>query len=183
MSYYPNQDQDKEIIPRIKLLTIGDSMVGKSCIVKRFCEGKFYDRFKPTIGIDYGTRKFKYKDKGYIRLDFWDLSGNHQFIDIRKEFYDNVQICFIIFDCSDKESFDNLNKWKMEAQKYEMPSNAIKYLICNKIDSRYRVISADQAKEWCDNDNSNKFRYYETSAKSGQGIEELFASVFEMFFA
>lgn len=174
--------QESETIERIKLLTIGDSMVGKSCIVKRFCEKKFYNRFKPTIGIDYGTRKFKYKEKGYIKVDFWDMSGNDEFIDIRKEFYDNVQVCFIIFDCSDKDSFDNLNKWKMETQKFEMPSNAVLYLICNKIDSRYRVISTDQAKEWCDNNKSDNFKYHEISAKSGEGIEELFDSVFELFF-
>lgn len=171
----------QETIPRIKLLTIGDSMVGKSCIVKRFCEGKFYDRFKPTIGIDYGTRKFKYRDDKYIKIDFWDMSGNDEFIDVRKEFYDNVQICFIIFDCSDKESFDNIKKWHREAQRYEMPSDAIIYVICNKIDSRYRVISTDRAKEWCEINESDDFRYYETSAKSGEGIEELFNSVFETF--
>lgn len=120
-------------VPRIKLLTIGDSMVGKSCIVKRFCEGKFYDRFKPTIGIDYGTRKFEYNDKKYIKIDFWDMSGNHEFEEIRKEFYDNVQICFIVFDCSDKESFDHLKKWLNEAKKYQMSTDAIIYIVANKV--------------------------------------------------
>ena len=81
----------EERIPRIKLVTIGDSMVGKSCIVKRFCESKFYDRFKPTIGIDYGTRKFLHRQRS-IKLDFWDMSGHDEFEDVRAEFYDNAQI-------------------------------------------------------------------------------------------
>eukprot|EP01083_Nonionella_stella_P187202 687301_1 len=167
-------------IPRIKLLTIGDSMVGKSCIVKRFCEEKFYDRFKPTIGIDYGTKKFKYADKE-IKIDFWDMSGNDEFEEVRKEFYDNTQICFVVFDCADKESFDNLQKWINEARKYEMPSNAIVYIVCNKIDTRCRVISKELATEWCETHKSNNFRYYETSAKSGEGIQDIFNSVFEIF--
>ena len=82
----------KKRIPRFKLLTIGDSFVGKSCLVKRYCESKFYDKYKPTIGIDYGTKSFDYFNNKTIKIDFWDLSGNDEFSDIRKEFFQNVQV-------------------------------------------------------------------------------------------
>ena len=170
----------QQCVPRVKLVTIGDSMTGKSCLVKRFCEGKFYDRFKPTIGIDYGTRKFPYKQQK-ISVDFWDMSGHHEFEEIRCEFYGDTQICFFVFDCSDKESFANLQNWIDETRKYKMPKDAVKYVVCNKVDSRYRVISAEQANEWCEEHSSECLRYHETSSKSGRGVQELFASVFEEF--
>merc|ERR1712129_687326 len=154
--------------------------VGKSCIIKRFCESKFYDRFKPTIGIDYGTKGFLHgkTNKQSIKVDFWDMSGHEEFEEVRAAFYKNTQICLLVFDCSDKESFANLDKWIKEATKYQMPSSADVYLLCNKVDSRYRVISADQAKEWIANKKSYNIKYVETSAKSGQGVQDLFASIF-----
>ena len=83
---------------RTKVLTVGDSLTGKSCIVKRFCEKKFYTKYKPTIGIDYGVKTFTF-DKHTLKVDFWDVSGHPEFADIRQEFFENTQIvsltCFI----------------------------------------------------------------------------------------
>ena len=87
----------------------------------------------------------------------------------------------LVFDCSDAESFANLQKWMNEAKKYKMPSDTIVYIVSNKVDTRYRVISADEAKEWCAINKSNKLKYFETSSKSGQGVQELFASVFDSY--
>ena len=156
-------------------------MTGKSCLVKRFCEKKFYDRFKPTIGIDYGTRKFTHHGNE-MSIDFWDMSGHREFEEIRKEFYDNVQVCLLVFDCTDQETFDNLDQWLKETKKYEMTTEAVKYVVCNKVDSRYRGISTDQAKEWCyHHEPADTFKYFETSSKSGKGVEEMFTSVFRQF--
>ena len=173
--------QYEEIIPRIKLITIGDNMVGKSCIIKRFCESKFYDRYKATIGIDYGVKQFEYKNKK-IKIDFWDMSGNKYFKEIRKEFYQNTQICFIVFDCSDIQSFNNLQKWINETKEFNMPNNTQIYVISNKIDNRHKLISNDQVQEWLKSNNEfNNFKYFQTSSKSGYGIQELFQSVFKLF--
>lgn len=82
---------------RLKILTAGDQFVGKSVLIKRYCEKKFFNKYKPTIGIDYGTKMFKHKDKEY-KIDFWDVSGLNEFKEVRTEFYVNTDVvCFVFF--------------------------------------------------------------------------------------
>ena len=69
----------------IKILTIGDAEIGKSCLIKRFCEGRFVSRYIPTIGVDYGVKKMDIK--GYkVHINFFDLSGESDYVNISKDF-------------------------------------------------------------------------------------------------
>lgn len=77
----------------IKILTIGDSEVGKSCLIKRFCEGRFVSRYIPTIGVDYGVKKIEVK--GFkVHVNFFDLSGESDYANISKEFIQNSQVIY-----------------------------------------------------------------------------------------
>ena len=73
----------------IKIISVGDSLTGKSCLIKRYCEGKFVQRYITTIGVDYGVKKMKIKDQ-LVSINFFDISGDDDYLDIRKKFYKNA---------------------------------------------------------------------------------------------
>lgn len=125
--------------PRIKLLTVGSSGVGKSCFVKRFCEDRFVSKYIPTIGIDYGVKKAdvnagtlaKYMEKEAtgrrktgqglptgVRINFWDISGGAESAEIRNEFYGPAQGIILMYDIRDENSFYALDEWWEEIGKY-----------------------------------------------------------------
>ena len=76
---------------RVKILTLGDTLVGKSCLIKRYCEGKFVQKYISTIGIDYGVRRVKTASSD-LRLNFFDTGGVQKYGDIRAEFVKDAQI-------------------------------------------------------------------------------------------
>ena len=83
----------EEILPertpsscRLKIISCGDSMVGKSCLIKRYCESKFVSKYIPTIGIDYGVKQLAIRGQD-VRVNFFDFSGLDGYLDIRNEFY------------------------------------------------------------------------------------------------
>eukprot|EP00796_Vickermania_ingenoplastis_P011991 gene11991-8262_t len=123
--------------PRIKLLTLGNAGVGKSCFVKRFCEDRFVSKYIPTIGIDYGVKRTevnpgllaKYavlegtavrkKDQpAGVRINFWDVAGGNESVEIRNEFYGPAQGIILMFDVRDEDSFHALDAWWEEAGRY-----------------------------------------------------------------
>lgn len=75
---------------RLKILSLGDKGVGKSCLIKRYCEGKFVSRYITTIGVDYGVKPVKVNGTP-VKVNFWDLSGDPEFLEVRNEFYSDAQ--------------------------------------------------------------------------------------------
>ena len=73
----------------IKIISVGNSLSGKSCLIKRYCEGKFVQRYITTIGVDYGVKKMKIKDR-VVSINFFDISGDEDYTDIRTKFYKNT---------------------------------------------------------------------------------------------
>ena len=111
---------------RINILSFGESNTGKSAMIKRYCENRFEKKHIPTIGCDYGTKKIDMqiaptimnnKDVN-IRVNFWDLSGDIEYIEVRNELYQNIDAAFLVFDITNKVSFDALDDWLLELQKY-----------------------------------------------------------------
>ena len=84
---------------RFKVISIGDSEVGKSCLIKRYCEDKFH-KYVSTIGVDFGVKKVML-DNSEIRVNFYDLSGHSEFFEVRNEFYQDTQgVCCRLFTVS-----------------------------------------------------------------------------------
>ena len=83
-------------IRRIKILSMGEPAVGKSCLIKRFCEEKFVSKYVTTIGIDYGVKPVQVQGHGAVRVNFWDVAGGEEYFDIRNEFYRDVQAAVCI---------------------------------------------------------------------------------------
>ena len=98
---------------KIKIISIGNCEVGKSCIIKRYCEKRFVPKYLQTIGIDYGVTKVNVKDRD-VKLNIFDMSGHLLFHEVRNEFYKDTQGAILVFDVTDKASFDALEDWLVE---------------------------------------------------------------------
>ena len=78
--------------------------MGKSCLIKRYCEGRFVKRYISTIGVDYGVKKLTIKGQA-ISINFFDLSGNEDYREIRTEFYEDTSGIIMVYDVDNKDSF------------------------------------------------------------------------------
>jgi DnaJ family protein C protein 27 len=164
---------------KLKIISIGNKEVGKSCIIKRYCEKRFVSKYLQTIGIDYGVTKVNVKDRD-VKLNIFDMSGDKFFHEVRNEFYKDTQGALLVFDVTDKSSFDALEGWLNEIKTdLELHSgtsiDSIIFVVCaNKIDKGKRVVDEADAKTWA---LLKGFHYFETSASSGAGINEMFETL------
>jgi DnaJ family protein C protein 27 len=76
---------------RLKIISLGETAVGKSCLIKRFCEDKFVSKHVATIGIDFGVKPVQLDGTGTVRINFFDLAGGPEYFEIRNEFYKDAQ--------------------------------------------------------------------------------------------
>ena len=162
----------------IKILSIGDPECGKSCIIKRYCEGRFVNRYISTIGVDYGVKKMNIQGVK-VGINFFDLSGQRDYEEIRKDFFRDSQGVIFTFEVNDKSTFANLNRWEREARNNGLNLNEVDVVLCgNKADLNGREVTAAEASKWA---SSRNYKYFDTSATTGAGIGEamdyLFGSV------
>merc|ERR1712180_276675 len=93
---------------RVRIVIAGAEGVGKSCIIKRYCEKRFVGKYLPTIGIDYGATKI-YVDKKQVSVHIFDTSGQDMFQEVRHEFYREAHGILLVMDVGRRDSFDYLN--------------------------------------------------------------------------
>ena len=98
----------------LKILSVGDSQTGKSCIIKKYCEGRFVQKYITTIGVDYGVKKMQMRNKS-IAINFFDLSGDEVYYEITKEFFKDSQGVLLVIDLANRKSFENIKKWEQRA--------------------------------------------------------------------
>ena len=158
---------------RLKLLTTGAAHSGKSCIVKRYCEGRFVSKYVQTVGVDYGVKPVDV-DGTMVRVNFWDLSGHSAFLEVRNEFYKDTSATLLVYDASDRNSFEELETWLREAFRYGMRENTPVCVCANKID-RPRKVSESEGRKWA---RDRGYDYFETSAQSGANVSEVFECAF-----
>lgn len=162
----------------IKILSVGDPECGKSCIIKRYCEGRFVNRYISTIGVDYGVKKMNIQGIK-VAVNFFDLSGQRDYEEIRKEFFKDSQGVILTFEINDKSTFANLQRWERESRNCGLNFSDIDVVVCgNKVDLNGREVTAAEANKWA---TSRGYKYFDTSANTGAGIGEamdcLFGSV------
>mmetsp|Transcript_395 Transcript_395/g.1295 ORF Transcript_395/g.1295 Transcript_395/m.1295 type:complete len:192 (+) Transcript_395:66-641(+) len=152
---------------RIKVISMGDASTGKSCLIKRYCEEKFVSRYIGTIGVDYGVKAMKLGEVD-MRVNLWDLAGGDEFLEVRNEFYKDAQGALLVFDCSNRASFDALEGWLDERQRYG-GDRATVVVAANKVDLTKRQVSEREGRAWAER---NGFLYFEVSAATGEGGEQ-----------
>lgn len=165
---------------KVKIISIGNSEAGKSCIIKRYCEKRFVSKYLQTIGIDYGVTKVSLKDRE-IKVNIFDMSGHCIFHEVRNEFYKDTQGAMLVFDVNDRASFEALETWiaeiraDLDAIHAQHSLENIVFAVCgNKVDKvagRQRVVDEGEARMWA---HLKGFHYFETSASNGTGIQEMF---------
>ncbi|GAB5369861.1 hypothetical protein AAMO2058_001443000 [Amorphochlora amoebiformis] len=169
--------RDKDYV-RIKVVSMGDSQVGKSCLIKRHCEHKFVSKYIPTIGVDFGVRPVKMEERT-MKVNFWDLSGNSVYFDIRNEFYKQAQGLLLVFDVTSRSTLTSLEKWVKEYKSFSH-SGPVAGVVCgNKVDKRKRAVTQAEGEAWAKN---HGFTYFETSAKSGMNVENAFVQLFDSIY-
>ena len=170
-----NEGTDVKDTLRIKITSMGEGGVGKSCLIKRYCEEKFVSRYIATIGVDFGVKPVEID--GYdVKVNFWDLSGHPEFFDVRNEFYKDTQGVLLVFDVTQQHSFEALTGWMEEAKKYGVGRDTVWVVCGNKVDRSQRQVSKAVADDWA---KSQGFKYFETSAKEGQSVDKVFQYLFQ----
>ncbi|CAM9515230.1 unnamed protein product, partial [Sphacelaria rigidula] len=155
-----------------KLVLIGDSGVGKSCLLLRFADDAFTDSYISTIGVDFRFRTVKI-DKKTVKLQIWDTAGQERFRTITSAYYRGADGIIMVYDVTGQESFDHVNDWLSEVNRYASEGTS-KLLIGNKSDRSDKVVDTAQAKEFAE---SLGIPFLETSAKNASNVEEAFLTM------
>ncbi|KAJ8755944.1 hypothetical protein K2173_024489 [Erythroxylum novogranatense] len=156
-----------------KLLLIGDSGVGKSCLLLRFADDSYIESYISTIGVDFKIRTVE-QDGKTIKLQIWDTAGQERFRTITSSYYRGAHGIIIVYDVTDEESFSNVKTWLAEIDKFAT-DNVNKLLVGNKCDlTSKRVVSYETAKAFADDIG---IPFLETSAKSATNVEEAFMTM------
>ena len=166
----------KEYKYLFKIILIGSSNVGKTSIIKHYISNDFSENYQSTIGIDFYTKNLII-DENTIKLQIWDTAGLEKFRSLTKNYYKGCHACIIVFDVTNRNSFEDVFEWmnfykeNCNNNNYENANNNI-ILIGNKIDKTFeRCVDAEDVENFC---MRNNLVYYETSAKDGQNINKVF---------
>ncbi|KAK0410561.1 hypothetical protein QR680_005196 [Steinernema hermaphroditum] len=156
-----------------KLLLIGDSGVGKSCLLLRFADDTYTESYISTIGVDFKIRTIELEDK-VIKLQIWDTAGQERFRTITSSYYRGAHGIIVVYDITDQESFNNVKQWLQEIDRYAC-ENVNKLLVGNKCDlNNKRAVEHNIAKEYAD---QLGIPFLETSAKSSTNVEQAFLTM------
>ncbi|MFX0132792.1 MAG: Rab family GTPase [Candidatus Hodarchaeota archaeon] len=154
-----------------KIIIVGNEGVGKTSIIQKFSKDRFESKYKPTLGLDLVKYSYSYDLNTNLAFTAWDISGKKSFKTLRKSYYPNTEAFLIIYDITQLESFQEVEEWMNEIRQYGK-KDSIFILVGNKIDlENDRIINLEDGK---DKASKYKFEFFETSAKTGQNISELF---------
>ncbi|KAL5282289.1 RAB14 family protein [Megaselia abdita] len=153
-----------------KFIIIGDMGVGKSCLLHQFTEKKFMANCPHTIGVEFGTRIVEVADKK-VKLQIWDTAGQERFRAVTRSYYRGAAGTLMVYDTTRRSTFNHLSSWLTDTRNLTNPSTVI--IMCgNKSDlETMREVTYDEAKQFADD---NGLYFFETSAMSGQNVEEAF---------
>ena len=154
----------------LKYIIIGDAAVGKSNLLLRYCHGEFKSEYQVTIGVEFGAKNIIIKDKSY-RVQIWDTAGQENFRSITRAYYKNSVCALVVYDISKRESFNNVSSW-IEDCRNQSPKTIYLILVGNKSDlEESRQVTLEEGQELAD---KYGIEFYETSAKTGKNVEEIF---------
>lgn len=157
----------------VKLLTIGDSGVGKSCIIQRFTEAKFDASYISTIGIDF-KRKVIDLDSKKIKLQIWDTAGQERFRNITMAYYRGAAGILLVYDITDASTFQSCRNWMGQIAQHASDDVDV-IVVGNKSDCvGARQVSAEEGKDFADEFDRP---FLEVSAKDDVNIDECFTSL------
>ncbi len=154
-----------------KIIIVGDAGVGKSCLLRRFADQSFTDNYINTIGVDFKVRTLEMFGKS-VKLNIWDSAGQERFRTIVNTYYRGAHGIIVVYDTTDRDSFEHLAEWLKDVSELAEP-NAKKLLVGTKVDldAAHRQVPKQAVKHYADSIN---VPFIETSAKTGQNVEQAF---------
>ena len=163
-NYYTNYDY------LLKFIIIGDATVGKSNLLFRYYKGIFQSDYQLTIGVDFSAKNVKIRNKTY-KIQIWDTAGHENFKSITRGYYTNSACVLVVYDISNRDSFNNVNNWINECKNLSSKSILL-VLVGNKSDlEERRQVNVEDGQELAD---KNGMLFYETSAKVGTNVNTVF---------
>ena len=172
-----NESGSSPNIENFKIAIIGNQHVGKTTILSRYKYETTDDSYAPTVGIDFLTKNVFLEDKT-IRLIMWDTAGQERFKSLIPSYLKNANCVILTYDITEKSSFNALGKWLSDVKDNVVEGTFI--ILCgNKIDlNNKRVITKEEGEKFAQ---ENNIAFAETSATTGQGINELFNTILSNF--
>ena len=154
----------------LKYIIIGDAAVGKSNLLLRYVHGQFKPEYQLTIGVEFGAKNIEISSK-LVRIQIWDTAGQENFRSITRAYYKNSVCALVVYDISSRDSFNNVMSW-IEDCKNQSPKTIFMVLVGNKCDLEdKRQVSYEEGKELAD---KNQLLFFESSAKDGINVDEIF---------
>ena len=154
-----------------KILLLGDSSVGKTCFLLRYTENTFQEIHMSTIGLDYKLKNVQMEDGKMVKIQIWDTAGQDRFRSITKNYYKGAHGIILLYDVTNKNSFNNVRNWIGQI-KEEVSEKVSIILVGNKVDDEeHRVVQTEEGEKIA---NEFKLMFFECSAKSGINIDTTF---------
>ncbi|CAF0912483.1 unnamed protein product [Adineta steineri] len=157
-----------------KVVLIGNASVGKTCLVRRFCQDVFPAGQAATIGVDFLIKTVEV-DGEKIKLQIWDTAGQERFRSITQSYYRSANALIIVFDINNLATFSSLPDWVREVKAYSN-NDVLCTLVGNKCDINEREVPTHVAEQFAE---KNDMWYLETSAKNSDNVEKLFQTIAE----
>jgi small GTP-binding protein len=157
----------------MKIVFVGNSDVGKTTLVKRYANDVFGD-FGPTIGLSHVTKEIIVDDKS-IQMHMWDTAGQERYRSLVRAYYRRSHGCVIVFDVTNSSSFEGVKYWMEDILKKKDDKTEI-FIVGNKSDFTHRQVEYNEGYEYA---KSKGCSYMETSALSGEGVNELMNHIAE----
>eukprot|EP00128_Syssomonas_multiformis_P008359 Colp12_sorted_trinity150504_noHs@10513 len=156
-----------------KLLLIGDSGVGKTCVLFRFSDDAFNSTFISTIGIDFKIRTIELEGKK-IKLQIWDTAGQERFRTITTAYYRGAMGILLVYDVTNEKTFENIKNWIRNIEQHAS-EEVEKMILGNKCDmDDKRQVSKERGQKVADEYGA---KFLETSAKNNINVEEAFMTI------
>ena len=158
---------------KLKIVVVGDSGVGKTNLIKRFISNEFSENFKATIGVEFMSKTYRI-NKHLFKVEIWDTAGQERYKSITAVYYKGAKGALVVYDITDKNTFDNIDKWMLEIK--DKTSKDIKLMIIgNKIDLKdEREVKNEEAMKKAE---SLRIPLMEASALDSTNVKEAFCDL------
>ena len=163
-----------------KIIIIGDTSVGKSCLTMKATKDYFENYYTPTVGFEFYTFNFKIEEQN-VRLQIWDTCGQEEYRSLIQNFYRNASLAIIVYAIDSSQSFEHIEGWLNEIKLKGNPDVKI-FLIGNKIDLEdKREVQTENGEKFFKDNKLNFFM--ETSAKTGANVKEVFMNAAKILYS
>lgn len=153
----------------VPMVLIGSCSVGKTCFAQKISRGDYYEPYNATIGIEYASKTL-YLGNDIVKCQIWDTAGQEKFTSLIRTYYKNVAGCIIMYDVTNRRSFNNLYFWLNEINKNGPEYPIQKLLIGNKIDCENRIVTKEEGELFA---SQNNLLYKEISVRDNNDLDEI----------